>query len=40
MSSQQFGFYCPNTKTFYYVPNQEIYEELLKQLRQTSTEKE
>ena len=33
MSSEQFGFYCPNTNTFYYVPNAQLYEELLQQFR-------
>ena len=35
-----FGFYCPQTKMFYSVPNEEVYNELMTLMRQGAFSKE
>ena len=35
-----FGFYCPQTKMFYSVPNEDVYKELMALMRQGAFSKE
>ena len=35
-----YGFYCPQTKMFYSVPNEEVYKELMNMMRQGAFSKE